>query len=311
MDNLVGAFEACLRVEFERQTDLSFAETFRSHCQVEGAETTDYLNQEIACPSGVRLLVGIRFRNLNLARPFVSVLAQDQAHLSQEDVGWLVSALPKRFPLFAPRSLRLFTHVSDPNWNKHLPLTAAGKMLVAAPLAEVLEAAERVKVKKESDTAEGVQRSDGLELRRAKDTAFYATYVEAYEHAYKDFPPCREWARIETEEDLTEMISEGCLFEVFQGGRWAGVIGGTLGESFGLSGLHIEEILLARWARGRGLGRRVQQEVAKALVTQEGLASEQWLSGSLGRMNTPALRTALSAGRRILGAEFWLPLEGT
>jgi hypothetical protein len=295
------AFEASLRVEFKRMSDVSFAETFRSHCAVEGAGTEDYLNKEIVCPSGRRLVAGIRFRNLDLSRPFVSILAQDVPHLTREDIGWLASSLGDRFRVFAPRAFRLFTHASDLAWDDALPLSSAGKLLVAATLGEV----------DSFPVADGGAGSFGrLELQRAKDTSFYPAYVEAYANAYEAFPECREWARTEAEEDLAEMASEGRLFEILLDGRWAGIVGGSIGESFGLTGLHIEEIVLSPAARGGRIARRVQHELAR-VVLMEGLPRERWLSGYIGRANTPALRAALSAGRRVLGAEFWLPLEGT
>ena len=84
-----------------------------------------------------------------------------------------------------------------------------------------------------------------------------------------------------------------------------GALAAVLGLKI-LAGFVVLEMLLAKLARGQGLGAAVQYRLSEAL--QASSAPEDVLYGTIGSNNPPMLKTAARVGRVDVGGWIWLNL---
>lgn len=288
--------------EFKRLDDLALARQFQEYCPVQGAAVADYYNRIIVCPSGLEVVVGIRFKDLNLEKPFVALLAQTKPFVTLDDSNFLKMEVASTYSMFRPQWLRAYISSAHPLWMGLFSPEYAGKALVAATIETVAASAEKYE-----DQNSILQSNENIKLKRARNTLFYGQYVQAYEHAHKVFPAAREWARLETEEDLSELVAESTLYEIYVNEKWAGIFAGSNTVSHGLQGFCVSEIILAPELRLKRLARTVQKIAAQTLIL-DGVPANHWFYGTIGWANVPALKTALSADRKVFGMEYWLPV---
>ena len=301
LDNYVKNFAESVDDEFKMLDDLAKAAQFQKNCPVKGAVEQDYRNKLIACPSGVELIAGLRFRGLDLQKPFIALLAQTEAHLSSDDFTFLKNELPEKFEIFRPRWVRAFISNAHPLGEEVFPIEYAGKALVGATIEEVAAFSEKASPISFRETSKNVT------LVTAQNTSFYSRYLDAYSVAHEKFPPSKIWSPVESEVDLAELVKSRTLFEIFVNEQWAGIFGGSFTTLHGLKGFYIAEIILAPEMRSKRIASTIQRLAARTLI-RNGATSDDWFYGTIGRANTPALKSALSAGRRVLGTDYWLPI---
>jgi GNAT superfamily N-acetyltransferase len=151
---------------------------------------------------------------------------------------------------------------------------------------------------------------DGLErvsLRRASDLEFYPRYAETYAAAYQERPWLQHESNTHSLEDMQEYLEIAQVYEIFVDGQWAGITGGEhRSDEFALRGFVVIEMLLAKFARGQGLGAAVQYRLAEALRTSS--QPKDVLYGTIGSNNPPMLKTAARVGRVDLGGWIWVNL---
>jgi GNAT superfamily N-acetyltransferase len=151
---------------------------------------------------------------------------------------------------------------------------------------------------------EGLER---VSLRRAHDLEFYPRYAETYAAAYQERPWLPHESSTHSLEDMQEYLEIAQVFEIFVDDQWAGITGGEPhSDEFALKGFVVIEMLLAKFARGQGLGAAVQYRLAEAL--QPSSQPEDVLYGTIGSNNPPMLKTAARVGRVDLGGWIWVNL---
>src|SRR5690606_21380128 len=123
-----------------------------------------------------------------------------------------------------------------------------------------------------------------------------ARYENAFERLVARSPEYDEYTRLESHEDLAELIEAGTLFEAWIDGEWAGLVAVARDGVEGVDGYVMIEILLADHARGRGFGAGLQWRLAERLGD-----ADQLLLGTIDARNLPAIGAATSVGRVDVG----------
>lgn len=244
---------------------------------VSGSSPKDFQERIFNLDNGDFILAGIRFRNLELDKPFVSVWSSS----SKISVEVIANCIKKEFAVFKPQFLRMrfpYPHSTHANIDS---LTVAGLI-------------------KEMPTLH----SQEIELRPATSVDFYDRYLEEYEAFYQKDPELRHEVRTESLEGFDEPLKNGLLFKVFIKESFAGIMAGQKSDLYGRKGLCVYEELLFQEFKGQGYGPLIQNAFVKKLEHQFEL-----LWGTISPLNPRSLKTALRNGRKITEADYLLKLN--
>ncbi len=288
--------ESNLSDQLERDLDWleNLGEGFERNMPVAGATPAMY-NHRVLEVAGMQVMLGIRFRGGDITIPFVDLVRSSQAITIPAQVEAICDLVRQEFAVFKPLMVR-FYQPAHLEFQIDVPGSSGDKRVLAAPLRTMLE----------HPKPEGLER---VILRRANDLEFYERYAETYAAIYQERPWLPHEAEPESLEDMQEHLEIAQIFEVFIDGQWAGITGAEhCSDGFALRGFVVLEMLLAKFARGQGLGAAVQYRLAEAL--QASSAPEDVLYGTIGSNNPPMLKTAARVGRVDLGGWIWVNLAG-
>jgi hypothetical protein len=236
----------------------------------------------------LRLIAGIRFRNLDNHHPFVSI---EQSNLPVGTLGQatkLMQTMRAAFSAFKPRALS-FHHPS------HLPLRIEG---ATADFHVLIALAQTIAARP------GPPGLDRVALVGCTDLDFYARYVALYDDIYGERPWARTEVRLEDRETLADCGAQGLLFHVYVDEIWSGIVAGThCGRAArgAARGIQVAEIILAKSTRGAGLGVAAQHRFAEHVASREPKAT---IWGTIAHANLPMRRTAERVGRVNIGTTY-------
>lgn len=284
-EQLSQNIEIVLQEEMDRITDQDFARGFFEHCQIPGTDPEDYFNRLQDA-----LMTGIRFRGLDLSRPFVDVILTPQMPSTLEAYREVALQAAHRHQKFAPKHARFYvpSHVelgplpADMFWEKRYlarPMEDLKKLPLPARFSEV-------------------------ELQVPQAIDFEEAYLQTYQEMAAIWPDHPEFATPESRETLEALMEQETLFEVFHQEEWIGVMAACRAEEQGLSGFVVVEMLIKPAFQGRGLGEAAQRHLIELLPARPMDA----FYGTIDARNTPAIRAALKNGRMDVGGDLWVTL---
>ena len=262
------------------------------------ADPLDWANRRIDLPTGGWAVVGIRFRGLDVTRPFVDVVATT-APPTPEGLAVVADAVLPSYAPFDPRCLRvdapdpagLVEHVAADE--RFGPGCSVDQYVVAGLVAELRD-------RPRAPSYEVVS------LRRGDPAALAVRAAAIYAELARGNPDLLMWARAEDAESLAACADEGLLFEVLLDGDVAGVVAAVRDDAHGMSGFSVEELCLAADRRGRRLAPGVLQRLIDALPAADG----DVLWGTIHPDNAPSLRNSISVGREVVGGYVWVTPAG-
>jgi hypothetical protein len=265
-------------------TDLEIA-ALRAERFAPGFPAETMLNYWVPAGSDLFAMVSMRYEGGDVTKPFVDATPLSRP-LEAGDLEALAAAAHNTFGMHRPRYVRL--------WSAEPVDTFPGTIRDRRQVAGVIEQLKPVDV------------PPGLELRQAENLDHYEDAQRAYAAVDQAHPNHPEQATLQSRESLQETVDGGRLFNVYLDGVWAGHVGARVEseETFGLPAYVVEDLLLAPWCRGRGLGRHLSTLMAQALP-----ATFPILIGTIHADNTGALQAATTAGRQDIGGWLKVPLN--
>ncbi len=289
-----------IRQEVARVGDADFASTFRGAVGLDlDVAVSDWANRIIVLENGAGwALTGIRYRGLDVSRPFVDVIACTPAPTGADIVGVaraVVAAYAEFRPLcarFEIPDVEVFNAevVSNPGFGPHTGID----MCLVAGLLPRLRAVPRVA------TYGRVELCHGDPAMLAERTA------GVYAGLASRMPASTLWATPENVGSLTDCADEGLLFDVTVDGHPAGVAAARRDDSHAMTGYVVQEIALDRDHRGQHFGPAVLQRLVDALPD----ADTDVLWGTIHPDNVASMRNALRVGREYVGAYGWVTPPG-
>ncbi|WP_018020503.1 GNAT family N-acetyltransferase [Corynebacterium ciconiae] len=292
-----------LAPEWERLDNRDFAEQLDAAIPLEVSDPMMWANANVTLIDGSWALSGLRFRNRDLDRPFVDVVATSAPPsvealklLADPEVGPL-----RHFEELQPRCLRIT--VPDPDrWVRQLAelgsgLAAEVDIYIMAESVAVLRAAPRC-----------ASYSQVQLVACAADQA--APLVgEIYAECEKIAPLLLWWATPSTEQALGEAAEQGLLYVIRRDGEDVGVIAAREEHSYGLKGWVMEEKCVHPKAQGAGVSAAATQHLVEQLPELPGVATPVvW--GHVSASNVASIRTAAAVGRKVVGGELWVTPRG-
>jgi L-amino acid N-acyltransferase YncA len=280
--------------------DVRFGRTFRDKVGSAAVEVSDPLawaNRVIELPGGHWCVTGVRFRGLDVTRPFVDVVATSLPPKA-DALAALSAVVVPQYTEFEPRALRVQAPAPDELVaavcaDTRFAGAAVDQYIVAGLVSELLERAK-------------VADYDRVALRPTVPDASGQAIATMYAQLQNELPDLPQWATPSTVEELEECAAEGLLFEATVDGATAGAIAARRDDDHGMTGFVVQDIVLGGAHRGRRLAPALLQRLLGELPANVGDA----LWGSIHPDNQPSLRNARSVGREIVGGYVWITPQG-
>ena len=283
-----------LRTDAGRVGDEEFGAEYRDAVDpATSADPLSWANRVLDVGAGGWAVTGIRYRSLDRARPFVDVVATDQAP-TPDGLAAVADAVLPAYDAFGPLCLRV--EVADPDDlvttvaadDRFEPGSAVDQYVIAGLVSDLRGAPFEGKL---------------VELRPGEPAAMAGLAAAIYAQHPAD---AALLANPEDESSLAECAEEDLLFEVHLDGTVVGVIAALRDDAHGLSGFCVQELCLDPSVRGRGLASHAMRGLLRRLPAADGDA----LWGTIHPSNSPSLRNALSVGREIVGGYVWVVPAG-
>jgi hypothetical protein len=228
---------------------------------------------------GKLIVAGVRFKNLDLNFPFIALYANFS--LDCATIQRLALRLKSEFKAVRPLG---FTFDQAPGSVQGIPVwshVVFGRQL------------------NQSASLPGE-----LKITWPLSFAHYTEYRDEYIRHLDKVPGLKGFVRIEPEKDLQTAAEKGLLLQVEdEKGNFLGIIAGQEQKLYGLQCLYIFEIFLCERVQGRGYAPNLQRSFLQHLHSR---FSYVW--GNIHDHNSPSLKTAQRAGRKIIQSEFFFPL---
>lgn len=253
------------------------------------ATAREYL-QRVIDVGGARVLCGIRFYNLDPARPFVELIAWTSPEV---DLAAAARAAMESFGVFEPGSARVFLAGTSP------PAVGAG----CSVSGDAVLCAETLRAIVGSPPPLNTERVTLIDA--AIDTAeeFVAAGYRALAQRSPEIARCIEPA---DREQLAVCSADGRLAWWLLDGEVAGLIAVRRERWLGLDGYLMVEEVAAPGQVGKRTAAAAQRRLAESLAQADaGLP----LFGTIDLCNHPSRRAAAGVGRREIGA-WWFVRPG-
>lgn len=291
-----------LRKASQRQAswvgDANFGSAFRDDVgTVAVSDPLAWGNRRISLPDGHWCVTGIRFRGLDVTKPFVDLVATSLPPTAESVAGLCDVVLPE-YTAFSPRAVR----VDAPDPDALVTEAAAHPSFARADVDQYVVAGLVVDLRARPRAAQfdNVALAPIAVEQAAEQTALFYRQVES------ERPDLPAWATPSTLEDLAECADEGLLFAVQVDGAPGGVVAARRDDDHVMTGFVVQEIVLGDGYRGRRLGAPVLQRLVHELPAREG----DTLWGTIHPDNQPSLRNSRSIGRQVVGGYVWITPRG-
>ena len=301
---LVRQLASGLADEAGRVGDVVFGAEFRDGVMsgagiAASADPLDWANRRIDLPTGGWAVAGIRFRGLDVTRPFVDVVATTEPPTPDG----LAAVADRRPPV-----LRL-VRPAVPAGRRAGPGRARGA--ASPPTSGSGHGARSTSTSSRGRSpscavGRARRRTTSSSLRPGDAAALAERAAAIYAELARRNPDLLMWARAEDAESLAACADEGLLFEVLLDGEPAGVVAAVRDDAHGMSGFSVEELCLDADRRGRRLAPGVLQRLVDELPAEDG----DVLWGTIHPDNAPSLRNSISVGREVVGGYAWVTPAG-
>lgn len=277
-----------LEADIRKGTDAGLAKGFREHCPVDGASENDYMIRHVQLATGLDLLTGIRFRGLDLNRPFVAILHRSKGFADGSQLRQAMDQLTQEFAIFSPKAVLFYCSSAS---DEYIPDadTADKRILMGA-----------------IDDIASIPIDPSLTIKKATELDFYDQYRDEYAIVEKNAPDYLRAETAESEEDMRDCVEKHITYKVYMGGEFAGVFVVTKSTFLGADGYYVIENLLFEKFRGRKLADSLQSAVARELSALGG----KLLFGSIYPSNFPSYRAAIRSRRVDIGGNYMVSISG-
>lgn len=280
--------------DIERLTSDRLAKLFYLHAQVDGVDSHEaYKTRIIGLPELGDTICGIRFRGMDVTKPFVNMAITEQP-LTANGMAESVAILAEAFVEFSPQQVRFYLTsnlniaTSDfvdgvAQWDRAL---LANRFAALTPMAHV---------------------PDEFSVKRAQTVDFYDDYAQMCTRLFAESPKFLHYTRCESKDDFQNILdSDGHHFVLSHAGEFTGLISLDNDKYGGLQGLYVVEKILAPHMHGQGLGKAFEATVIRRLLDDGLVSDDEIFFGEIDYDNKGSLHSALKNGRVEVGRFLWL-----
>lgn len=278
--------------------DQDFGSTFRDNvAEVPVSDPTAWANRRLELSEGNWCVTGIRFRDLDVTKPFVDVIASSLP-LTIDALDEISAAVVPAYADFGPRALRV--EIPDPD--ALVARVSGDRRFGGASVNQYVIAGLVTQLRNQPRHAY----ADRAALRRIEPAACVDDVAEMYHRLAEERPDQSLWAHPASSDEVAPCAADGLLFQVLVDGVEAGVAGACREDDHGVPGFQVQEFVLDAAHRRRGFAPAVLQRLIDELPAQQG----DTLWGTIHPDNEPSWRNAISVGREVIGGFVWVTPAG-
>lgn len=260
--------------------DLEVCKKRHAFFKESGGAVEDFREKILDLGNNKFALVGIRFKGLNINKPFVSAWT-NFLNITDEDL----KLISNEFKMFNPRHISIDLPV-----DKSLEMKSTQKdYLVIGDLKKL---------------ANIEFKSKRVSLELAEELNFYEEYSQEYDIFHKANPELALEVKKESSEDLEESIQDKVLYKILVDGKCAGIMAGRVEDKYGVKGLCVLEKVLFSKYRKQGFGHDFQQLFINEMAKRD----FKIIWGTIYHENYSSLKTAISTGRQVVQTSYFLPI---
>lgn len=299
-------------------SDPAVAEARWQFFAISNTTPADYIEQafQLTLPSlpAISGWTGIRFRNLDVGTPFVTVSlnTNPQILLQPEHLQILRQELAPRFARFSPHGFTL--RIPVPLAHRE----ALQKMPQQAPTATPHQVWSTYWLRRFKDLTPAVSTEDSARsassspivlspLHSLEDPRFdyerFQAQHQLWRLLHQNLAP---WVEAASAEELAESGAHDlCYLAHTPQHEPIGLVAGQRDNYYGLPGVSILELFVYPTYQGKGYGKALQSLFQQQLMAQGHMA----IWGSIHAENEASWRTARACGRRLVEQECFFPFE--
>lgn len=304
-----GPVNDWLAEELSRIDNLEFATQLDNAVPLDVPSVLLWANRVVPLSDGHWALAGARFRNRDLDRAFVDIIATS---VPPSPAGVQALIDPSSGPLtffrdFSPRCLRVY--VADPHGFAEEVNSSSDSNSVWASVSASVDMYIVAAPVDEQRARPRVQSYGDVELIEVSPAVAATRVADIYDAIQASHHELSWWASPSDEQSLQDAQDEGLLFSVRWKGEDVGIVAARAENSYGLTGWVVEEKCIAPVFQGHALSAAAMQRLVDKLPdTHEGGRPTLW--GHINQANIPSLRTAELTGRRVVGGHVWVTPRG-
>lgn len=285
-----------LAEDVERLTSNELAEIFYQYAPVANVDASAYKTRMLSIDSN-EILCGIRFRGMDLSRPFVNIAVTTET-LTKATINKVVEQVSQDFRAFSPQYVQFYI-------SSHLAINA-----------EDFDNAHwdyRVLANALTLLVNNISKDDSIinqprySLILTDDLEFYPEYEQAYKDLFDKNPDHKEMTELKAIENMTEWLAQGLIFLLKVDTALAGIMIVERDNSLGMTGFYVNENLV--FNHYRGLGAWMQQAVIQQLANQPNKRASDMLFGTIHNDNIAAINCAKRMGRQDIGGYLWVATD--
>lgn len=252
--------------------------------QISGTIISDYEQKLIKIEeTNKSVLAGIRHMGGNPNKPFIYIWPDFV--IKEEDIEIIIKNVYPYFKVFNPLYISFWI---NPNI---LSNHQSSKKLITVQQSfigdmDILRSKDPITNKKE------------LLLEEIHDDDYYKWYETEYRNFHKMKPQMKERIPLNKFELMEDCRKEGLLYYGTIDGERVGIIAGETNNLFGLEGIYINEIMIAKEYRGNRYSERLLKAFIDILPQ-----STQVLWCHIDSENIPSTKTAIHSGQEVFSIE--------
>jgi hypothetical protein len=245
-----------------------------------GGTIEDFCERIINLENERYALVGIRYKGLDIKKPFVSAWT-NFSDISDNEI----KIISEEFKMFFPMHVNVQLAPNVFSKKAHIPkdFTIVGD----------LKKLENVNFK-----------SERVAIELIEEMSFYETYSKEYDLFHLSNPILAAEVKKESFEDLEESMVDKVLYKIIIDGEYAGVVAGRVEDKYGVKGICVLEKVLFSKFRKQGFGSDFQQLFINEMAKKD----FKIIWGNIFHENHGSLKTAQSTGRQIVETSYFLPI---
>lgn len=280
-------FAVTLGKELESYLNLSKTEKLQSwfeNVNIPNTIVEDFKERIFETKSG-KVMMGIRFLGMDLAKPFINIWASFPLEKELENIKDFAR---NSFAVFKPKHIKFWANPNS-DLTKQSQKYICQNYLVGN-INEIVNSAKP-------------NNYENIDLELVINVEVYEWYVKIYNEFHQENPNLKSFVMPNSIDIMQDSIKQNLCYFIKYNGEKIGLIAAEKDAYFGVPSLYMNEIIISKEFKGKKLATAAQRKLI-ALNKKD----FTFIWGTIDQKNIPSTKNALRIGRKVISSELLLPI---